>query len=167
MPPRNSTWTNMPPYDPVNQYYPNVPPGLQTMNMSHYPMGYRPPNSDYRPRGGSAPYNVFLEEFKQKLTYAKKIDIEELKGHMLELAKDQFGSRHLQKRIQESVLTEREIIYFELKDSLGALMTDAFGNYVVQMFIQYSQEEARNELIEHVIKRTGLLSLDMYGCRCV
>ena len=35
MPPRNSTWTNMPPYDPVNQYYPKGPPGLQTMNKTN------------------------------------------------------------------------------------------------------------------------------------
>lgn len=164
--PRNPDWCNFQ-YDSGNQYYPNTTSTFHGMNMPRYPqMGYQVPGTDYRPRAAPAPYNAFLENFKQKLTYAKKIDIEELKGHMVELARDQFGSRHLQQRIQGGIPTERKIIYDELKDSLNDLMTDAFGNYVVQIFIQYAKEDC-SEIVEEVIKNAKRLAFDMYGCRCV
>lgn len=165
--PRNPDWRNYQ-YDPGSQFYPNVPPGLHGMNMPRYPHpNYPVAGADYRPRATSAPYSAFLENFKQKLTYAKKIDIEELKDHMLELAKDQFGSRHLQQRIQAGIDSERKAIYEELKESLSSLMTDAFGNYVVQMFIQYTKGEDCIEIIEKVIEDAKRLAFDMYGCRCV
>lgn len=166
-PPRNSEWRSYQ-YEGAAQYYSNVPPGLHGINVPRYPhANYPVAGPDYRPRAASAPYNAFLENFKQKLTYAKKIDIEELKGHMLELAKDQFGSRHLQQRIQRGVEAEREAIYDELKESLNGLMTDAFGNYVVQMFIQYTKGNDCNEIIEEVVQNAKRLAFDMYGCRCV
>eukprot|EP00826_Nyctotherus_ovalis_P016219 TRINITY_DN1467_c0_g1_i10.p1 TRINITY_DN1467_c0_g1~~TRINITY_DN1467_c0_g1_i10.p1 ORF type:complete len:488 (-),score=104.26 TRINITY_DN1467_c0_g1_i10:1373-2836(-) len=166
-PPRNSEWRSYQ-YEGGSQYYSNVPPGLHGMNVPRYShANYSVTGPDYRPRAASAPYNAFLENFKQKLTYAKKIDIEELKGHMLELAKDQFGSRHLQQRIQGGMESERKAIYGELRDSLNGLMTDAFGNYVVQMFIQYTKGPDCSEIIEEVIRNAKRLAFDMYGCRCV
>lgn len=167
VPPRNPDWRNYQ-YESGSQYFPSMPSGYHNMSVPRYPqMGYQVPGTDYRARAAPAPYNAFLENFKQKLTYAKKIDIEELKGHMVELAKDQFGSRHLQQRIQGGIPAERKAIYDELKESLNGLMTDAFGNYVVQMFIQHSKEEDYNEIIEEVIKNARRLAFDMYGCRCV
>ena len=184
-PPADNEWP-VPPYEP--RYYGGGPPGLQRPmpqsgmymrgeeNMGMYPgigmYGDRPEyhpefRHEHRPRPVPAPYNEFLETFKQKLTYAKKIDISELKGHMVELAKDQFGSRHLQTKIQESSSQEKQLIFDEIKDSAFALTTDVFGNYVIQMLIQNGNEEHRNELIEKIKGQVKKLSLDMYGCRCV
>lgn len=162
MPPRNNNWP-IPSYEQDSQYYPGASSNFRNMPR------YQPVSSgmEYRPRAVSAPHSAFLENFRQKLTYAKKIEIEDLKGHMLELSKDQFGSRHLQQRIQEDNQEEKEIIHNELKPYLNELMTDAFGNYVVQMFVQYSSQKQRDELIASIIKNTKKLSFDMYGCRCI
>lgn len=162
IPPGNNNWP-IPSYEQDNQYYSAANSNLRNM------FRYQPVSSgtEYRPRAVSAPHSAFLENFRQKLTYAKKIEIEELKGHMLELSKDQFGSRDLQQRIQEDNREEKEIIYNELKPYLNELMTDAFGNYVIQMFVQYSPQKQRDELIASIIKNTKRLSFDMYGCRCI
>eukprot|EP00826_Nyctotherus_ovalis_P012512 TRINITY_DN13316_c0_g1_i10.p1 TRINITY_DN13316_c0_g1~~TRINITY_DN13316_c0_g1_i10.p1 ORF type:complete len:519 (-),score=117.05 TRINITY_DN13316_c0_g1_i10:167-1723(-) len=166
MPPRPGDWS-LPSYKQSDQYY-SGPSSLRAMNAPRYqPVDYRNQAAEYRPRAVSAPYNAFLENFKQKLTYAKKMDIEELRGHMLELAKDQFGSRHLQQRIQENVPEEKEIIYKELKPYVSELMIDAFGNYVIQMLIQYGLPKQRDELIAAIIKNAKHLAFDMCGCRCM
>jgi len=163
VPTRNNNWS-LPSYEQGEQYYAGQPSTLH--NVSQYqPVDYRV--HEYRPRATIAPYNAFLENFKQKLTYAKKISIEELKGHVVELSKDQFGSRYFQQRIQENSPEEKEIIYKELKPKLNELMTDAFGNYVVQIFIQYGLPNQRNELITTIIKNTMKLAFNMYGCRCI
>ncbi len=184
--PGEEAWGNggYQPYDPMRGYY-GSPPGLQRplapssgymgrAEKGGYPMygaprpDYRPEHRpEYRPRPVAAQYNEFLEEFKQKLTYAKKIDLSELKGHIVELAKDQFGSRHLQQRIQESSPADRQVIFDEIKDCVLPLMSDVFGNYVVQMMIQSGQEAQRNYMIERMKGQVLKLSLDMYGCRCV
>lgn len=126
---------------------------------------------EYKPRGttptAAVPRNEFLEEFKQKLTYGKKIDLSELKGHIMELAKDQFGSRHLQQKIHESTQAEKQAIFDEIKDCAVALMSDVFGNYVIQILISEGAPEHRAALIEKIKGKVKDLSLDMYGCRCV
>ncbi len=168
-------------YESAGRYYQNaVPPGLyRPMPQSDIygrPVrpGYAPQypvRPEYRPRPGmlptGPPRNEFLESFKQKLTYGKKIDLLELKGHMVELAKDQFGSRHLQQKIHESSVLEKQMIFNEVKDSALPLMSDVFGNYVIQILISEGSPEQRAELISRLKGQVKRLSLDMYGCRCV
>jgi hypothetical protein len=111
--------------------------------------------------------NEFLDEFKQKLTYNRKISIEDIKGHIIELSRDQFGSRYLQQKAQNCLLEEKQIIFDEIKDQTLKLMFDVFGNYVVQIFLQYGTEEQKKALIDQLLGNIKILSLDMYGCRCV
>jgi hypothetical protein len=164
-PPRTNNWLS-PSYEHSKQYYATQPSTLRSVPR-YQPLDYRVSPMEYRPRATTASYSPFLENFKQNLTYARNINIEELKGHMLELSRDQFGSRHLQQRIQENTPEEKEIIYKELESHINELMTDAFGNYVVQMLIQYGLPNQRDELIILIITTTSKLAFDMYGCRCL
>lgn len=117
--------------------------------------------------GGPAQRNEFLEDFKQKITYMKVIELAEIKGHIVELAKDQFGSRYLQTKIEKSSKEEKQVIFEEIKGCAYELMSDVFGNYVIQKLIEEGGAEYRTALIEKMEGKVKKLSLDIYGCRCV
>ena len=158
-------------------YAPGLAQPLQP-NMMYMQSGLLPPeyrysefpmpreHGDLRPRVGQQ-RSDFLEDFKQKLTYGKKIELEDLKDHIVELAKDQYGSRHLQQKIQECTAAEKQQIFEEIKDQCIPLMSDLFGNYVVQMLMEKGEIEQRDKIIAKIQGTVPQLSFDMYGCRCV
>jgi len=180
VPPKTSSWNpNEMQYDP---YYRPPPPGLPRPQSTYYPseenpntypgMGLYPGAPEFYPRGINpslrpAKRNEFIEDFKQKLTYSKKIEIEDIKGHIIELAKDQFGSRYLQTKVQKCPPEEAQAVFDEIKSQAVELMSDVFGNYVVQVLMQKGTEEQLKILIEMIKGKVKDLSLDMYGCRCV
>lgn len=181
MPPQMPSYHQPEPqYDP---YYRATPPGLyRPVPHTNYYMGEDNPGPypglglyagapEYYPRNSigmrPAKRNEFIEDFKQKLTYSKKIEIEELKGHIIELAKDQFGSRYLQQKVQKSLPEERQLVFDEIKSQASELMSDVFGNYVIQVLMQKGSEEQQRILIDLIKGKVKTLSLDMYGCRCV
>lgn len=140
--------------------------------MAPYPPFPSPPGRpEYRKGTGgyvaTAVRNEFLEEFKQKLTYGKVIELDQLKGHIVELSKDQFGSRYLQHKIQESTAAEKQMIFDEIKEPCVPLMSDLFGNYVIQVLMDHGTSDQRTAVIEKIQGQVKKLSFDMYGCRCV
>ena len=48
-----------------------------------------------------------------------------------------------------------------------SLMTDVFGNYVVQKFFEHGSDEQRERLADTLTTNVLTLSLQMYGCRVV
>lgn len=176
-----SAWPqNEPQYDP---YYRTPPPGFaRPVPQSNYymggpraamhpGMGLYSGAPDFIPRGNLSTVpiqrNEFIEDFKQKLIYNKKIELKDLKGHIIELAKDQFGSRYLQQQVQKGIPEEKQLIFEEIKSQAYELMSDVFGNYVIQVLMQEGSEANRTSLIDLIKGRVKLLSLDIYGCRCV
>lgn len=73
----------------------------------------------------------FLEELRQKIQNQKKIEIKDLKDHVVECAMDQYGSRFIQQKYDVTTPEEKELIFSEILPEAYNLMNDVFGNYVV------------------------------------
>lgn len=48
---------------------------------------------------------------------------------------DQYGSRFIQQKLETATADEKNMIYQEIMPQALALMTDVFGNYVIQKVI--------------------------------
>ena len=45
---------------------------------------------------------------------------------------DQYGSRFIQQKLETATTEEKNMVYQEIMPQALALMTDVFGNYVIQ-----------------------------------
>jgi len=45
---------------------------------------------------------------------------------------DQYGSRFIQQKLETATTDEKNMVYEEIMPKALALMTDVFGNYVIQ-----------------------------------
>ena len=96
------------------------------------------------------------------LTLNQKID-----GHIAEFSANRFGSRFIQDKLQSASSEEKEKVFRELMDELAPLMTDVYGNYVVQKFLEHGTNEQRT-CMANVMKPIMMrLSENKYGCRVV
>ena len=93
--------------------------------------------------------------------------IESLAGYIVELSKDQYGSRFLQQRIDSSTSSSMTMIFEELKPHLAELMVDVFGNYVVQKALRRGSSKHVNSIVSAMESNILELSLSTYGCRVV
>lgn len=87
-------------------------------------------------------------------------------------AKDQFGSRFLQQKLQDSTVPqqEKDDLFEELSPHLPGLCIDVFGNYVVQKILEIGvgTREQHNIIYNSAIKNNMFeLSKHMYGCRVI
>ena len=109
---------------------------------------------------------------------------------------DQYGSRFIQQKLETATTEEKNMVYQEIMPQALALMTDVFGNYVIQkvnndpcthalvffvlvsvwfvviigVFIQFFEHglpPQRRELANKLFSHVLTLSLQMYGCRVI
>ena len=59
------------------------------------------------------------------------------------------------------------MVYNEILSSAYNLMTDVFGNYVIQKFFEFGTPEQKQGLAQKIRGHVLLLALQMYGCRIV
>lgn len=52
---------------------------------------------------------------------------------------DQYGSRFIQQKLETATVEEKTKIFSEIMPLARSLMTDVFGNYVIQKVHSYSQ----------------------------
>ncbi|ODN84336.1 hypothetical protein L202_00308 [Cryptococcus amylolentus CBS 6039] len=95
------------------------------------------------------------------------VRIEDLKGELLSLCKDQHGCRYLQKKLEEGDPQHRDMIFNETYGHFPELMTDPFGNYLCQKLLEYSTEDQRSAIIDSVANDLVGISLNMHGTRAV
>ncbi|WWD18014.1 hypothetical protein CI109_102461 [Kwoniella shandongensis] len=95
------------------------------------------------------------------------VRIEDLKGELLNLCKDQHGCRYLQKKLEDGDPKHRDMIFNETFGHFPELMTDPFGNYLCQKLLEYSTEEQRSTIIDSVANDLVGISLNMHGTRAV
>ena len=62
---------------------------------------------------------------------------------------------------------EKELIFSEILPEANSLMTDVFGNYVVQKLFEYGTTKQRATLAEQLLGNVFKLTKNMYGCRVV
>lgn len=95
--------------------------------------------------------------------------LEEVEGHIYSAAKDQHGCRFLQRQFDEGGPREVEKIFVEITDHILELMTDPFGNYLVQKLLEVCDEGQRLKILNTTTANGELInvSLNMHGTRAV
>lgn len=63
-------------------------------------------------------------------------------GHIVEFSGDQHGSRFIQQQLEEATPAEKQMVFKEILPSALRLMTDVFGNYVIQVRCSLSWSSA-------------------------
>ncbi|GJN22566.1 hypothetical protein PR202_gb10145 [Eleusine coracana subsp. coracana] len=106
-----------------------------------------------------------LEEFKTNKT--RSFELLDIVGHVVEFSSDQYGSRFIQQKLETASTEEKDMIFPEILPQARTLMTDVFGNYVIQKFFEYGTETQKKQLANLLKGHVLQLSLQMYGCRAL
>ncbi|KAI3450921.1 hypothetical protein Pfo_007586 [Paulownia fortunei] len=106
----------------------------------------------------------------QKLPLWKEnsIDLSQVKTY--HMAKDQNGCRFLQRKFAEGTSEDIERIFTEIIMHIVELMTDPFGNYLVQKLLEVCNEDQKMQILHEITRNKGDLvriSCDMHGTRAV
>lgn len=115
---------------------------------------------------------------------------------MFPFSADQHGSRFIQQKLENCNPEEKAAVFREVLPHACKLMTDVFGNYVIQkvcfyltlcltvhcpsdsipfidylrylfQFFEYGNSTQRKELADQLMGQIVPLSLQMYGCRVI
>ncbi|MEW5300517.1 MAG: hypothetical protein WDW36_003446 [Sanguina aurantia] len=106
-----------------------------------------------------------LEEFKNNKS--RRFELTDIAGHMVEFALDQHGSRFIQLKLESAPASQLGAALDEVLPMATHLMTDVFGNYVMQKFLEHGSPAHRLALASALRGHVLSLSLHMYGCRVV
>ncbi|BAF24176.1 Os08g0519800 [Oryza sativa Japonica Group] len=107
----------------------------------------------------------FLEELKSNR--ARRVELSDIAGHIVEYSADQHGSRFIQQKLENCTAEEKASVFSEVLPHASSLMTDVFGNYVIQKFFEHGTPEQRRDLATKLVGHVLPLSLQMYGCRVI
>ncbi|KAF8710888.1 ARM repeat-containing protein, partial [Rhizoctonia solani] len=129
-------------------------------------LGFAPLRHDLTIDPSATGRSPLLEQFRADKS--KTWQLRDIRGHVAEFCGDQHGSRFIQQKLETATDEEKEGIFSELAPgSFLPLMTDVFGNYVVQKLIEFGSVEQRDVLVSVMEGHMLSLSLQMYGCRVV
>ncbi|KAG8165505.1 hypothetical protein KVR01_004057 [Diaporthe batatas] len=109
-----------------------------------------------------------LEEFKKTSKGAnKKWQLRDIFGFVVDFAGDQQGSRFLQEKIPIANSDDKERVFQEIIVNANQMMTDVFGNYIIQKLFEYGTLAQKKTLALKMKRNVAQLSMNIYGCRCV
>lgn len=95
------------------------------------------------------------------------IKLEDLRGELSPLCRDQYGCRFLQKKLEEGIPTQCDMIFSETFPYFAELMTDPFGNYLCQKLLEHCTDAQRDQIVEAISPDLVAISLNMHGTRAV
>ncbi|KAL6746999.1 pumilio family protein, partial [Haematococcus lacustris] len=95
------------------------------------------------------------------------LQLADLTGHIAELSLDQHGSRFVQQKLETAPKELIAAVLLELVPSGISLMTDVFGNYVMQKLLEFGTYEHHQLMAGMMRGQVLALSMQMYGCRVV
>jgi len=94
--------------------------------------------------------------------------IDEIRGNIVRLSKDQEGSRMVQRILDLGVTDyETEVLLEEMIPAAVDLISDVFGNYVIQRLFDILSTKHRKILLEVMRGHIPSLALQTYGCRVI
>ena len=108
-----------------------------------------------------------VDDFRATYGKSKQWDLADLVGHVLAFCQDQHGSRFIQQRLEICTDADKQIIYDEIVVAASSLMTDVFGNYVLQKLFEFGTPDHCEGLARMLENQCVQLSMHMYGCRVV
>ncbi|CEG44497.1 pumilio-like mating protein m90 [Plasmopara halstedii] len=120
----------------------------------------------FHPIAHSYSSNNLLEEFNSA-PKSEKWGLSAIKGHLFIFAKDQTGSRFIQQKLEKADDRLKADAFNEIFPNSLFLMTDVFGNYVIQKFLEYGSLEQQQLLVELMTSNMISLALQVYGCRVI
>ncbi|CAH0475858.1 unnamed protein product [Peronospora belbahrii] len=142
---------------------------LPHSQMLHRPIFGGPQQNDFEyfhPVAHSYSSNSLLEEFNSA-PKSEKWGLSAIKGHLFLFAKDQTGSRFIQQKLEKADERLKADAFNEIFPNSLLLMTDVFGNYVIQKFLEYGSPEQQQLLVELMTRNMISLALQVYGCRVI
>lgn len=111
---------------------------------------------------------------KEYLLSINKVPLTQLRPQILSLAKDQYGCRFLQKKIDEHVVSNAQqrranfdVIFSQVSPNMYELIIDPFGNYLVQKLIAYCSEQNITLILESLLYNLFQISINQHGTRAL
>lgn len=108
--------------------------------------------------------------FDLRLPPPKYNSVDDVRGRIYMLAKDQNGCRFLQRKFTEGTPGDIEKIFVEIIDHIVELMVDPFGNYLVQKLLEVCDETQRMQILCAITRNPRdiiKISCDMHGTRAI
>ena len=75
--------------------------------------------------------------------------------------------RFIQQKLERVSVGEKQLVFNEILTAAYSLMTDVFGNYVIQKFFEFGTQEQKQTLAQRIRGHVLSLALQMYGCRVI
>lgn len=136
-------------------------------------------NRPYRAVPEHVPKSALLEDFRLnkvrkkwelEVSFPDRVCVEDdglqdVNGYIVEFCGDQHGSRFIQHRIETCTTDERQQVFDEIMPNAYQLMTDVFGNYVIQKLFEHGNQRQKAALAKKMENHVLPLSMQMYGCR--
>jgi hypothetical protein len=125
---------------------------------------------DRRNQGGAGVNPVrdsLVEEFRNTYGKSRQWGLRDLLGHVVAFCQDQHGSRFIQQRLEVCSDVDKQLIFDEIIPAAQSLMTDVFGNYVLQKLFEYGTPDQCESLAILLKGQSVQLAMQMYGCRVV
>ncbi len=131
-------------------------------------------NDRYGERGGrdnregaNPGRDPLVDEFRNTFGKSRQWGLTDLLGHVVAFCQDQHGSRFIQQRLEVCNDEEKQLVFEEILLVANPLMTDVFGNYVLQKLFEYGTPDQCEQLGQLLAGQAVNLAMQMYGCRVV
>jgi hypothetical protein len=108
-----------------------------------------------------------VDEFRSTYGKSRQWELVDLLGHVVAFCQDQHGSRFIQQKLEVCPDVDKQLIFDEILPAAHSLMTDVFGNYVLQKLFEYGTPDQCEALALLLTGQSVQLSMQMYGCRVV
>lgn len=108
-----------------------------------------------------------VDEFRNSYGKSRQWELVDLMGHVVAFCQDQHGSRFIQQRLEICSDVDKQLMFDEIIPAANNLMTDVFGNYVLQKLFEYGTPDQVESLAQLLQGQAVQLSMQMYGCRVV
>ncbi|KAL3229993.1 Pumilio homology domain family member 4 [Nakaseomyces bracarensis] len=163
----NPAFNGMMPHSPVMAQGPPHPYGR---NKDHMNDKNDKNHFNNRNRGRRNHHYYNNEDRQRKLEDASRYanaSLDEFIGNIYSLCKDQHGCRFLQKQLDLLGEKASDAIFEETKQYTIELMTDSFGNYLIQKLLERVSNEQRIELATIAAPKMVEISKDPHGTRAL
>lgn len=114
---------------------------------------------------GSEKLQKFRNDVLDQMTSQWRL--EDIKGYAVEFATDQEGSRFIQGAVGTAVTEALDDLFREIFESPLELVTDIFGNYVLQKMLDHGNASQLTYAAERLKGNVVELTLQTYGCRVI